>query len=101
MHHIVHRMPQILFLPIQIRLFLEEEMQVVLLGPLVEVPSGLSVGVRSGTSSNQGGADAPKHPFQLFGGPLSPLSLILGSRQMYQSLFGLSREDRDSLNHAC
>lgn len=43
----------------------------------------------------------PKVAFQLFGGILSFFSLYRGGRQMYQSLLGLSRELRDSLNHEC
>jgi len=43
----------------------------------------------------------PNIEFQLFGGTRSPCSLVLGDCQMYQSLFGLSKEDRDSSNQAC
>lgn len=43
----------------------------------------------------------PNAARQLFGGCLSPASLNRGLRQMYQSRWGLSSEERELLNHSC
>ena len=53
--------------------------------------------ILAGASIQFPGAAAELRISQLFGGPPSGA----GSRQIYQSRFGLSRDDRLSTNHGC
>jgi hypothetical protein len=69
------------FVPVQVGLLGQEQVQVVLAGRLVEVHAGRRAKCR----------------VQLLGGPPSGA----GSRHTYQSRLGSSREERDSTNQGC
>ena len=78
--NVEHRLDDFGIAPVEVGLFAQEGMVVVLLRMRVVFPSA-----------------SPKADSQLFGGP-PPAP---GSRQMYQLRLGLSRDDRDSTNHGC
>ena len=98
-----HRLSDSRIVPVQVGLLFHVETEIVLLRELVPCPGAFSsecafpvVGLSQAQLGHARSALRPE-----LTGIRSPFGPCRAGRQMYQSRFGLSFEERDSLNHSC